>query len=127
MYDHLRTFFDSSISKGDTMADIKKRPKLLAFYEKHVKSRHYFFSVKKCGEDDCSVCFPKRIQQPLHHLPDPVPDQTGEHYLPFNVSCQQSLPHNVFVYVIITNSVVSSFDLLYCLYYFVIIYNIYIT
>jgi hypothetical protein len=44
--------------------------------------RKYVFGVKKCGQDDCSICSPprspKEVFDQLRHLPDPVAD--GEHY-----------------------------------------------
>ena len=89
MYNHLRTFIDETIKEGDTMSILGARPKLKEFFAKHVKSRHYMFSIKKCGEDSCSVCFPPRTDlSVLHHLPDPEPDVSGEHYKPFKVRRQ---------------------------------------
>ena len=61
-----------------------------AFLETHCQERHYSFSVKKCGSTECDICFetrlPAEISSDLHFLPDPVPDDTGNHYLPFKVN-----------------------------------------
>ena len=47
----------------------------------------YSFSIKRCGSTACSICAPPRLPaevfETLHHLPDPVPDLTGEHYQEF--------------------------------------------
>src|SRR6266540_3540866 len=49
-------------------------------------SRHYFFSIKKCGESACTICRPPRCLpedfEQLHHLPDPVPGE-DLHYKSF--------------------------------------------
>ena len=59
---------------------------------KHVQSRHYSLSIKKCGSDECSVCFQPRLSpekfEKLHFLPDPVPENAN-HYKPFQVSGSQ--------------------------------------
>lgn len=59
------------------------------FIKKHWLERHYMFSVKRCGEDDC-VCgrprLPKEIFNELHHLPDPAPSPTeGDKFMHFEV------------------------------------------
>lgn len=50
-------------------------------------SRHYSFSIKKCGEDSCTICrpvhMPLELFRDVHHLPDPVPGEEG-HYTPFS-------------------------------------------
>ena len=47
------------------------------------QSRHYSFTIKKCGQPTCIVCKPVRMPvedfEKLSFLPDPVPG----HYLPF--------------------------------------------
>lgn len=56
------------------------------FLEHCCKSRHYFFSIKKCGESTCTICRPIRcpteVFEQLHHLPDPVPGE-DLHYISF--------------------------------------------
>jgi hypothetical protein len=56
------------------------------FLEHCCKSRHYFFSIKKCGEPTCTICRPLRCSpedfEQLHHLPDPVPGE-DLHYKSF--------------------------------------------
>lgn len=87
MFEHLRRYFDPDIKRGDVQSDLKNRKKLSAFWTSHVKARHYFFCVKKCGEESCDVCFPRRLPEvELHFLPDPMPSEDNDHYLPFDVS-----------------------------------------
>ena len=49
------------------------------FLEHCCKGRHYFFSIKKCGESTCTICRPLRCSpedfEQLHYLPDPVPGE----------------------------------------------------
>ena len=49
--------------------------------------RHYFFEIKKCGDEDCNICLPPRLPfdkfLQLDHLPDPMPGQDG-HYNKFS-------------------------------------------
>src|SRR6266542_4315150 len=56
------------------------------FLEHCCKSRHYFFSIKKCGEPTCTICRPLRCSpedfEQLHHLLDPVPGE-DLHYKSF--------------------------------------------
>ena len=73
---------DGQLSQEDTSARIlQKRPGL----KRHCwQERLYSFSMKKCA---CSICAPPRLPaevfKTVYHLPDPVPDVTGEHYLEF--------------------------------------------
>ncbi|UZO22623.1 uncharacterized protein OCT59_014981 [Rhizophagus irregularis] len=56
------------------------------FLEHCYKSRHYFFSIKKCGESTCTICSPIRCStedfEQLHHFSDPVPGEDS-HYISF--------------------------------------------
>ena len=67
---------------------LPKRRKLNTLL-KHSKKQHtYFFSIKKCGESDCSLCkktrLPTDIFQQISHLPDAVPDEDNPgHYKKF--------------------------------------------
>ena len=49
--------------------------------------RHYFFEIKKCGDEDCNICLPPRLPYDkflqLDHLPDPMLGQDG-HYKKFS-------------------------------------------
>ena len=79
---------DAHLTGKETMADLKNCPKLDAYLSHCTKERHYFFSVKKCGDNDCTSCKPIRLPpdvfQQLHNLPDPMPDPSNEgHYLKF--------------------------------------------
>ena len=61
-------------------------PQLKRFIDHCCHFRHYQFSIKKCGADDCSICQPPRLPpqvfETVHVLPDPVPGE-DDHYLPF--------------------------------------------
>lgn len=63
--------------------DLSKAQKLQAFMKTHCKATHYAFQYKKCSDpvmcQEVSVC----LQQSLF-LPDPVLDDTKEHYLSFS-------------------------------------------
>lgn len=56
----------------------------MTFLKHCCKARHYLFSNKKCGEQDCSICTPPRLPpegfKSLHHLPDPLHSADGEHH-----------------------------------------------
>ena len=65
---------------------LKTMPKLIEFIEHCCLARHYFFCMKKCGQESCLICKPPRLPPEvfgtLHMLPDPVPGEDW-HYLPF--------------------------------------------
>lgn len=79
---------DCLMTKGDrTKQVLGNRPGLKGFLQHCCKARHYLFSIKKCGEQDCSICRPPRLPsevfESLHHLPDPIRSIDGEHYCSF--------------------------------------------
>lgn len=80
---------DAQLTKEDTSSRIvQSRPGLKKFLDHCCQERLYSFSIiKKCGSTTCSICNPPRLAvevfSTLHHLPDPVPDITGEHYRNF--------------------------------------------
>lgn len=55
---------------------------LKAFLEHCCQIRHYSFSIKKCGKQDCNICCTPRLPldtfSTLAFLPDPVPDPDNE-------------------------------------------------
>ena len=59
---------------------------LQEFIEHCCTSKHYFFSIKKCGESACTIYRPSRCLlkdfEQLYHLPDPVPGE-DLHYKSF--------------------------------------------
>ncbi|EXX53582.1 hypothetical protein RirG_242550 [Rhizophagus irregularis DAOM 197198w] len=78
---------DDSVTHEDCTAEhIKRKEYMQEFLEHCCKSRHYFFSIKKCGESTCTICRPIRCStedfEQLHHLPDPVPGE-DLHYISF--------------------------------------------
>lgn len=60
-------------------ASLKSLTQLCKFLEHCCHSRHYSFSIKKCGETTCSVCKPVRMSMEvfhnIYHLPDPTPGE----------------------------------------------------
>lgn len=66
---------------------------LKAFYEHCCVTRHYFFSIKKCGQEGCEVCkpvhMPKDEFMKIKHLPDPMLGEK-DHYLPFCVAFKKN-------------------------------------
>ncbi|XP_052212795.1 uncharacterized protein LOC127847150 [Dreissena polymorpha] len=81
---------DSPVATADTKsAELKKSKHLQDFFERHAESGHYCFQLKKCSSDECGYCSvnPVRDQDVfdrLRFLPEPKPDENGEHYLPFS-------------------------------------------
>ena len=63
-----------------------RNQRTLHFFNHCCQVRHYSFSIKKCGEDDWSICKPLRMPkeefQSLCHLPDHMIGE-DDHYLPF--------------------------------------------
>ena len=64
-------------------ASLKELTGLVAFLQHCCCSRHYCFSIKKCGDSACTICkpvrMPKESLEKLHHLPDPVPAEDGQY------------------------------------------------
>ena len=78
---------DKSKTPYNCVDDLRKRPKLTQYLAHCCRQRTYFFSVKKCGSQNCEICLPPRsIAQDferLGHLPDPTPSSDNLHYKPF--------------------------------------------
>ena len=80
---------DSALKYGEKYqkAHLKDHPALVDFMSHCCQSRHYSFSIKKCGQSSCTSCKPIRMPSELfdqlHHLPDPIPCPGG-HYKPFS-------------------------------------------
>ena len=59
---------------------------LQEFLEHCCTSRHYSFTIKKCGESTCTICRPPRCSsedfEKLHQLLDPIPGE-DLHYKSF--------------------------------------------
>ena len=63
----------------------KKIDSYQTWLEKHCRLRHYFFQIRKCDDLDCCPPPPPKLsKEELNWLPDPVLDETGEHYLPYS-------------------------------------------
>ena len=72
----------------DTSKPVKIAIKLQHFMTSHCRERHYMFSIKKCGKNDC-CCGTVRTEADIflniHHLPDPAPMTfEPEKFKPFN-------------------------------------------
>ena len=79
---------DKKLTCNETDQLLPDTPLLSAHLE-HVCKEWKFFSVKKCGIDDCSSCLaaqlPPDVFSILHHLPDPEPSEINKgHYKTFN-------------------------------------------
>ena len=68
---------DKSITPYDCVDDLRKRPKLTQYLAHCCRQRTYFFSVKRCGSQNCQICLPPqssaKVFERLGHLPDPTP------------------------------------------------------
>ena len=79
---------DTELSPKDTVEMLLKRPKLNMLLKHSTKQRTCFFSIKKCGESNCSSCKKPQLStdvfQQISHLPDPEPDEDNPgHYKKF--------------------------------------------
>ena len=53
---------DGSLERTDTTKELTKGKKeYQEFMHSHCKIRHYMFSIKKCNDNECSVCKPPRL------------------------------------------------------------------
>ena len=91
----MNTVLDNDVKKLlenvnlDTELTGKRSPKIKSLFEPLLYSKNVFFSLKKCGENDCTTCLPKRLPSDifdqLNHLPNPIPDPYNEgNYVKFN-------------------------------------------
>ena len=81
---------DSSVQKSDTQnRDLSKRKKLQEYLDHLCVHRHYYFSIRKCGATDCTMCsvprLPPEVFQQLSSFPDPIKaTEKSESYIPFD-------------------------------------------
>ena len=91
LQDKVKLIDDSMDPKNTQKQSAMKQKVFQEFYEAHCRSRHYMFSIMKCGKPSCTVCKPPRLPSEvfgdLHHLPDPVP--LGERYQDFSTGYGQ--------------------------------------
>ncbi|KAI8490498.1 hypothetical protein Bbelb_317660 [Branchiostoma belcheri] len=85
---NLILLIDKTVTQTDTTkVKLQTKTDLLAFMEHCCVSRHYFFSIKKCGMDGCRHCKRPRLStevfNQIESFPDPMLYSTGEHYKPF--------------------------------------------
>ncbi len=71
---------------GITKASMKNYEGIPKFFDHCCQVRHYSFCIKKCGQDDCSVCksirLPREVFDKINSLHDPIPQDDG-HYKEF--------------------------------------------
>jgi hypothetical protein len=77
---------DSTLTRDETTKGIKGKEDSEAFLSHCCVARHYSFLIKKCADDNYSICkpvrMPKDVFQTLRHLPDPMMGD-DDHYLSF--------------------------------------------
>ena len=65
-------------------SDLKNVPSIATFLDHCTRQHHYFFEIKKCGENSCGVCkqirLPREVFEKIKPFPDPMPGK-DEHYL----------------------------------------------
>ena len=75
---------DKSVTPYDCVDDLCKRLKLIQHLAHCCRQRKCFFSVKKCGSQNCEICLPPQSSaqdfERLGHLPDPTPSSDDLHY-----------------------------------------------
>ncbi|KAI8484568.1 hypothetical protein Bbelb_376750 [Branchiostoma belcheri] len=86
---NLILLIDQTVTKEDTTKVKMQAKKNLAGFMQHCCiSRHYFFSIKKCGNSACKYCkkprLPPEMFSRLKNFPDPVIDASGEHFKQFH-------------------------------------------
>lgn len=78
---HIRELFpEMNISKLQK-AHTKKVISYRTWLDKHSKMTNYVYQLRKC--DDINCCLPPESNPLPEWLPDPILDDTGEHYLPY--------------------------------------------
>ena len=84
-----------SLSPDEKITHQKLTP--LSFMKHCCHERHYFFDIKKCGDEDCNICLPPRLPSDkfsqLDHFPDPMPGTDG-HYKKFSEVFQTTTVEN---------------------------------
>lgn len=74
------------LGHSDKIPRRKVKVGLEAFLKHCCRERHYFFEIKKCGKNACSIYklprLPPDTFTKLQHFPDPMPKSDG-HYKPF--------------------------------------------
>ena len=70
------SFVDASMQRAETQASIKNKQQLKALCDHCCQSRHYFFTIKKCGAADYDICgpavLPEDVFSSLTFFPDPA-------------------------------------------------------
>ena len=88
---------DSSCSEPNCLrrkSDLNQARKVKEFLSYCTRECHSFFELKKCGEEQCTICKPvqlsKEVFEQIKPFPDPVPGEE-DHYVTFNdVYCSQT-------------------------------------
>ena len=79
---HLRELFpDLNLSKLQKLHTSKSQANT-TWMAKHARCRQYTFQLRKCDDPNC--CLPATLSSEcLEWLPEPILDDTGEHYQPY--------------------------------------------
>ena len=89
---------DPSVQRTDSkQAQLKSRTRLNTFMDHCCVRRQYFFSIKKCGAEDCQFCKPPRLPLDVLQLkvfPDPVKKVGSDKYEDFSAVYGKSTAEN---------------------------------
>lgn len=78
---HLRELFPGMDLEKLQKVHTSKVVEYNEWLQRHTRQRHYCFQIRKC--DDRSCCS-EPLNKNLVWLPDPVLDESGDHYLPYS-------------------------------------------
>lgn len=84
MLDMLCTLFPGIDPDKLQKKHTQKLTTLQAWLESHTRQRQYSFQIKKCQDRDCCMPLRDMTASQLQWLPDPMLDDSGEHYKPFS-------------------------------------------
>ncbi|PKY62867.1 hypothetical protein RhiirA4_490182 [Rhizophagus irregularis] len=79
---------DPDLNKDTTrqFKHVKNMTKFNEFYDHCCRKRHYFFEIKKCGNEFYNICLPlsgdKEMFEKISNFPDPMPGNDN-HYMSF--------------------------------------------
>ncbi|XP_045187636.1 uncharacterized protein LOC123545380 [Mercenaria mercenaria] len=78
---HLRDLFPTLDTDKLQKVHTSKVPEYADWMSRHCRQSHYIFQIKKCEDADC--CIPG---EDMPWLPDPMLDETGDHYYKYDVA-----------------------------------------
>ena len=98
---HLRELFPTLNLDKLQKVHTKSVESYQAWLDTHCRARHYTFQIRKCENLDC--CLPAEVpKEDLFWLPDPVLDDTGNHFKPYEdvKSCPTTEDHRLSLKVV---------------------------